>query len=76
MLGKTVLIDFGGMHLGHKHQVLHYVDLSPLSNVREASSKLYDTLRSAEAVEGAKIILITDLSKAKGGLIQDGLEAL
>jgi len=56
------LIDFGGALASEKDGYLKYFSLSEKGVLREAMANLYSTLREAENVEGAKLILILNLS--------------
>jgi L-threonylcarbamoyladenylate synthase len=59
LLNDVVLIDYGGKYSSLSSRVLAYRDLSSQNDSSEAARSLFDTLRWAECVDGAKIVLIT-----------------
>jgi len=61
-LSKVVVLDFGTQLCWLEGEVLAYSNLSTSSSVREAAQRLFSSLRWAEAVPGAKIILLPDIS--------------
>ncbi|MES2615943.1 MAG: L-threonylcarbamoyladenylate synthase [Bdellovibrionota bacterium] len=61
-LSQCVLIDFNSIHKDMKKIVTAYFDLSSLGSFAEASYNLFAILRNAEAVNGAKYILLPDFS--------------
>lgn len=65
LVRDAVIIDFN-RNLENLHQIAKcYVDLSPGGNVSEAAQKLFDTLRMAEKVSDARIILLPNLGQIK-----------
>jgi L-threonylcarbamoyladenylate synthase len=60
-LESTVVIDFGAELAGLQGRALGYRTLSPGGDAREAGRLIYETLRWAEGVEGAKWIALPDL---------------
>jgi L-threonylcarbamoyladenylate synthase len=79
LLNDVVLIDYGGKYSSLSSKVLAYRDLSSQSDSSEAARSLFDTLRWAECVEGAKIVLIAaieeqPLSNAESRQLQQHVE--
>ena len=73
-LVQSVLIDFNSKYKNIKKKVLCYFNLSTKNSYEEASFNLFSILRKAEAVSGAKYILLPDLSGVKdemGGAVFD-----
>ena len=55
---KAVLIDLGGDLKQFADTCLAYRDLSASGSVAEAARELFDTLRWAETVEGASLVVL------------------
>lgn len=55
---NTVVIDLGGTLSCCSHECLAYRDLSVTGNMSEAARELFDTLRWAETLEGAALVLL------------------
>ena len=62
---KTVFIDFNKKFSSLKNEFFGYSDLSTIGNAKESASNLFDTMRWAESVNGAKMIFLPDLSSEK-----------
>ena len=70
-LSKSVIIDFNNKYKHLESKVLKRVSLSDQGVLKEAMYKLYYTLRVAELVEGAELILIADISDIEWNPSQD-----
>lgn len=67
-LSETVVLDFGGWLRtlpGLADTALAYRDLAPSSSVEEAQRGLFEALRWAEQVEGAKAVVVVDLREVE-----------
>lgn len=60
-LSKSVIIDFNSAYQHLDGKVLQRLSLSDSGDLKEAMYRLYHTLRVAESVEGAELILIANL---------------
>lgn len=61
VLSTTVLIDFGGKLKAWKKHTPAYRDLSEAGDSAEATKAVFETLRWAEQVEGAALILFPEI---------------
>ncbi len=59
---NAVIIDFGGRLEYWKGMALAYRDLSPSGNSDVAASKVFDTLRWSESIDGAKRVFFPELN--------------
>ncbi|OAO13524.1 translation factor (SUA5) [Blastocystis sp. ATCC 50177/Nand II] len=59
---STVVIDFNHLLDAYKPFCLRCLELSQTGDVQEAMRNIYSVLRQAEKVEGAKLILLPDLT--------------
>lgn len=59
---STVVIDFNHLLDAYKPFCLRCLELSQKGDVQEAMRNIYSVLRQAEKVEGAKLILLPDLT--------------
>jgi hypothetical protein len=59
-LAHSVVIDLGGALASLRSGCLAYADLSPSRSVAEARRRIFETLRWAEGVAGARAVLIAD----------------
>ncbi|GMH48695.1 hypothetical protein TrRE_jg12711 [Triparma retinervis] len=62
-VGETVVVDFGGIMEGMEGEALAYRTLSGGGDAGEAGRVVYETLRWAEEVTGAKWIALPDLRR-------------
>ena len=63
VLRHSVVIDFGGRLSSWKGLAAAYRDLSDAGNSSQAAQAVFETLRWAEQVEGARQIVFPDLTK-------------
>jgi hypothetical protein len=59
-LAQSVVIDLGGALARLRGGCLAYADLSPSRSIAEARRRIFETLRWAEDVVGARAVLIAD----------------
>eukprot|EP01031_Cornospumella_fuschlensis_P034695 gene34695-42013_t len=62
----AVVVDFGGQLADLSAQALAYRDLSVAKDAAEAAHGLFDTLRWAEGVAGARLVLLAQIDAAAG----------
>ncbi len=60
-LSQVVVIDFCGQLANTKPIALAYRDMSTTGNVQEATKVLFECLRFAEKVQGAKAVLLANM---------------
>ena len=68
-LAATVVVDFGGALATLQGGCLAYRDLSPDASPQDAGAALFATLRWTESVEGAKRVVLADVTA--GGARED-----
>merc|ERR1712012_171929 len=61
MLESSVIIDFEARLVNYREYVLDYRDLSADGNSKTAASKIFDTLRWSETIDGAKRVYIPEI---------------
>ncbi|EFC50626.1 predicted protein, partial [Naegleria gruberi] len=57
----SILVDFGGKLNHLSSHCMHYIDLSPSSDINIARNKVFQVLRDCEKIENAKAILLPNL---------------
>lgn len=62
---KICLIDFGSKNIHLKDKVEFYEDLSVNRDIKEAMTRLYFLLRTAEGRKGLDLIVITDIEECR-----------
>ena len=72
-LKSTVVIDLGGKNLIESEgKCLAYRDLSISGDMTEAARRLFDVLRWAEGVEGAKLVLLPYVESELNDVLKSG----
>lgn len=61
-LRETVIVDFAGKLNEYSTLCLAYRDLSPKGDLKQACQQVFDTLRWTETIQGAKAVLLPDVS--------------
>ena len=61
IVGKSVILDFGGKLSFLEDKSLAYRDLSAVGDSKEGAAKVFDFLRWAELVEGAERVYFPEL---------------
>jgi L-threonylcarbamoyladenylate synthase len=69
VLRTAVVIDFGAKLLAWKDVAMAYKDLSATGSSTQAAQVLFDTLRWAESIPGAKQVLFPDLAESDDALL-------
>mmetsp|Transcript_10990 Transcript_10990/g.22523 ORF Transcript_10990/g.22523 Transcript_10990/m.22523 type:complete len:99 (-) Transcript_10990:36-332(-) len=62
ILKNSVILDYGGMMMNWKDLAMDYRDLSAGGNSAEAAQSVFETLRWAELVPEARLILFPHLN--------------
>lgn len=70
VLSSCVLVDYGGQLIHWRDEVLSYVDLSAKRDSQEAAQKVFEILRWAENVAGAKVILLPDIDESSENALE------